>query len=271
MTNFIKTGVIGHPISHSKSPIIHNYWIDKYELSGAYKAIDIQPNNLKQDVQQLIDDGYKGFNVTVPHKIAIMDLCYEIDDLAKIIGAVNTVYIKDGKLYGTNTDAYGFTQNIKINAPHFDFRSKKAVILGAGGAAKSILYALEKAGISEIIIANRTRGKADKLAHGIIKSIDWEQRNNALKDADIIINTTSLGMTGQPALSMDLTKINPNALITDIVYAPLLTDLLLQAKSKNLEIVTGIGMLLHQARAGFELWYGTNPEVTKELEQMVLT
>ncbi len=271
MTNFIKTGVIGHPISHSKSPLIHNYWIEKYGINGEYKSIDIHPDNLQSGVQKLIDEGYKGFNVTVPHKINIMDLCYEIDDLAKEIGAVNTVTIKDGKLYGTNTDAYGFAQNIKINAPNFDFKKGKAVILGAGGAAKAALYALEKEAVPEIIITNRTKEKADNLAHGIIKSIDWEQKNNAIKGANLIINTTSLGMTGKPNLDIDITKISPHALINDIVYAPLYTDLLKTAKSKNIQIVTGIGMLLYQACRGFELWNGTTPNVTKELEDLALS
>ncbi len=267
MTDFIKTGVIGHPISHSKSPLIHNYWLEKYGLNGAYKAIDIRPNDLKQDIQKLIDQGYTGFNVTIPHKISIMDLCDEIDDLAKEIGAVNTVTIKDGKLYGTNTDAYGFIQNIKSNEPDFDFKAGKAVILGAGGAANAIAYALIKEGVPEIIITNRTKEKAQKLARGIIKVTDWEDRNEAIKNANLVINTTSLGMAGQPALDIELSN---NNLVTDIVYAPLHTDLLKQAQSKNIKIVTGIGMLLHQACRGFELWNGVFPSVTNELEQMVL-
>ncbi len=267
MTNFIKTGVIGHPIKHSKSPLIHNYWLKKYGLNGTYKAIDILPNNLKQDIQKLIDEGYTGFNVTIPHKISIMGLCDEIDDIAYEIGAVNTVTIKNGKLYGTNTDAYGFIQNIKSNEPDFNFKAGKAVILGAGGAANAIAYALIKEGIPEIIITNRTKEKAQELARGIIKVVDWQDRNEAVKDANLVINTTSLGMIGAPALDIELSN---NNLVTDIVYAPLYTDLLKQAQSKNIKIVTGIGMLLHQACRGFELWNGVFPKVTNELKQMVL-
>ncbi len=270
MSDFIKTGVIGHPIKNSKSPIIHNYWINEYGLSGTYKAIDIHPDNLKTGVQKLIDEGYAGFNVTLPHKVSIMALCKEIDDLAREIGAVNTVTIKGGKLYGTNTDAYGFIKNIKINAPNFDFKKGRAVVLGAGGAAKSVLYALLQEGVPEIIITNRTKEKADSMASGIIKSANWEKRNSIIENANLIVNTTSLGMIGKPALDIKLSNKN-NVLVTDIVYAPLYTDLLKAAKSQNLEIVTGIGMLLHQARLGFKLWNGVMPEVTKKLEEMVLS
>lgn len=274
MPNFIKTAVIGHPISHSKSPLIHNYWLKKNALNGDYKAIDIHPDSLEKDVQQLIDDGYSGFNITIPHKITIMELCEEVDTLAQKIGAVNTVTIKEGKLYGTNTDTYGFIQNIKTNAPKFDLRKGKAVILGAGGAANAVLYALLEGGVPEVIITNRTRAKAEELirfASDKIKIIDWDRRNEVCEDANFIINTTALGMVGKPELEIDISKANPNALITDIVYAPLITDLLKQAQSHGFKTVTGIGMLLHQARPGFELWNGIMPEVTPELEKLILS
>ncbi len=274
---FIKTAVIGHPIKHSKSPIIHGYWLDLYGLSGSYEAIDIKPQNIKAQVQDLVNQGYSGFNVTIPHKVSFMALCDEIDDLAKSIGAVNTVTIKNGKLYGTNTDAYGFTQNIKetvnLNAWDWSFNQGKAVVLGAGGAAKAITYALIQEGVQEIIITNRTREKAEELAKldkSKISVIDWEKRNQVLENANLIINTTSLGMNAKPPLDIDLSLAPKNALVTDIVYSPLYTDLLNQAKSKDLRIVTGIGMLLYQARAGFELWNGVMPDVTSELEELVL-
>jgi len=274
---FIKTAVIGHPIKHSKSPLIHSYWLDLYDLSGSYEAIDIKPKNLKQGVQDIVNQGYSGFNVTIPHKVSIMDLCDEIDDLAKSIGAVNTVTIKNGKLYGTNTDAYGFAQNIKetviLNNWSWSFNQGKAVVLGAGGAAKAITYALIQEGVQEIIITNRTRGKAEeltKLDRNKISVIDWDKRNQILENTNLIINTTSLGMNAKPPLDIDLSLTPPNALVTDIVYSPLYTDLLNQAKSKDLRIVTGIGMLLYQARAGFELWNGVMPDVSPELEELVL-
>ncbi len=269
----IKTAVIGHPISHSKSPLIHNYWIEKHGLNGGYQAINIHPDNIRTDVQALVGKGYAGFNVTVPHKIAIMELCDEIDDLAKSIGAVNTVTIKNGRLYGTNTDAYGFIQNIKQNAPDFDFTSGRIVVLGAGGAANAVLYALLQEGAQEIIITNRTREKAQGLAafnNKIIKVADWGDRNDICSGASLIINTTALGMTGKPPLTIDISGADNNALVTDIVYSPLQTDLLKQAQSHGFQTVTGIGMLLHQARPAFKLWHGVMPEVDKTLEKLVL-
>ena len=270
---FIKTAVIGHPISHSKSPLIHSYWLDSYGLSGSYEAIDIKPENLKQDVQDLVNKGYKGFNITVPHKVAIMDVCDEVDPLAQIIGAVNTVVIEDGKLSGTNTDAYGFVQNIMQNAPGFDFTQGKALVLGAGGAAKAIVYALLEKNVPEIIITNRTKDKAESLCalnRSKVVAGDWDERNNYVSDVHLIVNTTSLGMEGHPPLEIDLSSANKDTLVTDIVYAPLHTDLLKQAKAKKLQTVTGIGMLLHQACSGFELWNDVMPHVTPELEKLVL-
>ncbi len=274
MHDFIKSAVIGHPISHSKSPLIHNYWINKYKLSGKYKAVDISPDNLAKDVQDLIDDGYSGFNVTIPHKIAIMDLCHEIDEIALNIGAVNTVSIKGGKLYGTNTDAYGFVQNIKTNIPDFDFTKARAVIIGAGGAANAVLYALLDENIEDIIITNRTIEKAQNLAKmnsEKVKVASWDQRNNICKNANLIINTTSLGMKSNPELDIDISGARSGALVTDIVYEPLETHLLKQAKALDFQVLNGIGMLLHQARLGFKLWNGVLPEVTKDLERLVLS
>ncbi len=275
--SFIKTGVIGHPIAHSKSPLIHSYWLDLYGFNGSYETIDIKTENLKQDVLNLVNNGYSGFNVTVPHKIAMMDLCDEIDDLAKTIGAVNTVTIKDGKLYGTNTDAFGFIQNIKdtVQRENWDwsFEKGKALVLGSGGAANAIIYALIKEGVPAITITNRTREKAEelqKIAPDKISVVEWSERNNACKDVQLIVNTTALGMSGKPPLEIDISQAPNTALVNDIVYAPLYTDLLKQAKARNLKVVKGIGMLLHQARPGFEKWNGKMPEVTKELEEIVL-
>lgn len=271
---FIKTAVIGHPIAHSKSPLIHNHWIAEHHLNGTYDAIDIAPHDLKTGIQNLIDQGYKGFNVTVPHKVAIMALCSDIDTLAQKIGAVNTVIIKDGKLYGSNSDAYGFIQNIKEKAQdNWSFQDKNALVLGAGGAANAIIYALLMENVRTITITNRTREKAESLRHFApdkITVIDWEKRNTACQDKDLIINTTALGMDGKAPLDIDISKAHQHALVTDIVYAPLYTDLLKQAQTKGLHTVTGIGMLLHQARPGFEKWHGVMPKVTGKLEGLVL-
>lgn len=273
----IKTGVIGHPIAHSKSPFIHSHWFDLYKLSGLYTKIDTPPENLKQDVQNIVDQGFVGFNVTVPHKVSIMALCDHVDELAQKIGAVNTVTIKDGKLYGTNTDAFGFIENIKETVQRnnwgWDFKDGKAVIFGAGGAANAIIYALLQEGVPEIVITNRTLEKAQNLTTfdpSCISAQPWDNRNDILKNANLIVNTTSLGMEKQPALEIDLSHTPNSALVNDIVYAPLYTDLLTQAKNKGLKTVTGIGMLLHQARPGFELWNGILPDVTPQLEKLIL-
>ncbi len=273
-SDFIKMAVIGNPVAHSKSPLIHNEWLRKYELNGFYKAIDIKANALSDGVKALVERGYAGFNVTLPHKIAIMDLCDEIDEHARSIGAVNTVSIRDDKLYGTNTDSFGFAQNIlsATNLGNWSFKDGTAVVLGAGGAARAVLYALLEEGVPSIILLNRTREKAEKLArmNKRIKVADWGERNVAIENASLIVNTTSLGMEGKPPLEIDLSFVPASALVTDIVYAPLMTDLLKQARARNLRYVTGIGMLLHQARRGFELWNGILPEVTPELEKKVL-
>lgn len=272
MTGAIKTAVIGHPVSHSKSPLIHNYWIQKYGLAGSYKAIDIPPENLAVEIRRLADQGYAGFNVTIPHKESIVSLCDEVDETARTIGAVNTVVIKNGKLGGLNTDAFGFAENVKQNAPGFSFSSGPAVVLGAGGAARAVIYALLQEGAPEIILLNRTREKAGALAAGNpkIKILDWEFRADALVGANILINATALGMRGAAPLGLDLAKLLPAALVHDIIYAPLETELVKNARARGNPAVTGIGMLLHQARPAFKAWYGVMPEITPELESMVL-
>lgn len=274
--SFIKTGVIGHPISHSKSPLIHNYWIKQHGLNGSYDAIDIAPEALKSGVQGLIDEGYAGFNVTIPHKEAIMALCDEVDGNAELCGAVNTVIIKDGKLYGFNTDSFGFLSNIKQAYPAFDFEEGAAVVIGAGGAARAIVSGLVGHRIPEVILINRTKARAEKIAEDIglntdlVEVVDWEERHDALQWANLVVNASSLGMKGQPSLDLNLDKLSENALVNDIVYSPLETDLLKSAKAKGHKTVTGIGMLLHQARPAFQKWYGIMPDVDSALEQLVL-
>lgn len=270
----MKAAVIGRPIAHSKSPIIHNYWLEKYGLAGSYEAIDILPDNLGDNIKKLVNANYNGFNVTVPYKQKILEVCDEIGKTAEEIGAVNTIIIRDNKLFGTNTDAFGFTENIKIAQPEFDFENKTAFVLGAGGAARAVIYGLKDRGIGRIKISNRTQGRAEELKSlepEIIQIIQWDRRSEALSDTDLLVNTTSLGMTGKPPLEIDLSALPKEALVNDIVYAPLMTDLLIQAKAHGNKIVTGIGMLLHQARPAFEAWTGILPEVTAELEEKVLS
>ncbi len=272
MSDKANTGVIGHPISHSKSPIIHNYWLKKYGIEGQYVAIDIPCEDLKSRVQQLINESYRGFNVTVPHKESILELCDTIDDTAAKIGAVNTVTIKDGKLEGRNTDAFGFIENIKQNAANFDFKGKTVTVLGAGGAARAVIYGLLGQGVSKIYLCNRTPQKAEKLLQHFtnLELTPWCSKIKSLYESNLLVNTTSLGMQGQPSLEIDLLDLPQNAVVCDIVYNPLITPLLSAAKARGNPIVTGIGMLLHQARPAFEAWYGVMPEVDDELLKQVM-
>jgi shikimate dehydrogenase len=271
--SFIKCGVIGHPIAHSKSPLIHNHWIAQYGLSGIYDAVDIAPDTLKDGITKLIDAGYAGFNVTAPHKQAVMHLCAEIDDTACAIGAVNTVAIKDGTLHGFNTDAFGFIENVRQHAFGVDFAARPVVVLGAGGAARAIVYGLLEAGAKEIIVTNRTFEKAQDIAainKDIVRAAAWDARAKILEGAGFLVNTTALGMAGKDALEIDLSRLPKDAVVSDIVYAPLMTELLTQADAGGRQIVTGIGMLLHQARPAFEKWFGVLPDVTPALEAKVL-
>jgi shikimate dehydrogenase len=271
--SFVRAGVIGFPIKHSKSPIIHNYWITQHGLEGSYKAIEIPPDALRETIDLLIGEGYAGFNVTIPHKETIFKLCDGVDERAQAIGAVNTVKIRDGKLHGTNTDAFGFIANIKHHVPEYSFHKGPAALLGAGGAARAIIYGLLEEGVPQIVLTNRTRDKAETLkamAPDKITIVDWEKRNDAFTDAALIVNSTALGMTGKDALDVNLDKAPEDALVTDIVYAPLMTDLLKQAQMRGNPVVGGIGMLLHQARPAFHAWFGVMPVVTDALVAEVL-
>lgn len=278
MTEFIKTGVIGYPISHSKSPIIHNYWIAVNSCNGEYHAIPIVPEKLKEGVQLLINEGFKGFNVTVPHKQAIMEFCHEVDPLAREVGAVNMVTIRNGLLYGSNTDVFGFAENLKTASKNFGFswmaESGSAVVLGAGGAARAVLHGLIKENVPEILITNRTPEKAQALVAidpSRIRAIAWEDRSRVLSNANLLVNTTSVGMNDVGDLEMDFSEANEDMLVHDIVYAPLYTKLLKDAREHDLRVLTGIGMLLHQAQPAFEEWYDVFVDVTPELEDRVLS
>jgi shikimate dehydrogenase len=272
MSEFIKTGVIGHPVSHTRSPLIHNYWIEKYGLKGSYEAMDIKPENLGRKLKCLIGEGYKGFSVTLPHKELVAKLCDDIDDIARKVGAVNTVYIENGRLCATNTDVFGFTENIRQSQPGFDFKAGPAVVLGAGGASRAVIYALVEEGVPEIYLLNRSRGKSDAIStlYSRIKPLPWDQRDKIIAHANILVNTTALGMSGKPELEIDLSALPQTALVNDIVYAPLITPLLQNAHARGNKVVTGIGMLLQQARPAFNKWYGVMPDSDAALERKVL-
>ncbi|MFD2204876.1 shikimate dehydrogenase [Kiloniella antarctica] len=270
-------GVVGWPISHSKSPRLHGYWLEKLAIDGAYLPLAVEPDNFEETLHGLMNAGFQGVNVTVPHKEAALRFCNEVDPLARRIGAVNTIIFKNGRSFGSNTDAFGFIENLRQNSDQLNFSSAKVVVLGAGGAARGVIVALQDAGVSNILLVNRTKTRSEALAQGVsegqnnkIQVCAWEDRNNILSGADLLVNTTSLGMAGQPPLDLDLTGLPLSAVVTDIVYAPLITPLLDMARSRGNEIVDGLGMLLHQARPGFEAWFGEKPIVTPRLREFVL-
>ena len=269
-------GVMGWPVSHSKSPRLHGYWLAKYGIDGSYMPLPVEPENFQSALISLRNLGFSGVNVTIPQKEMAMPECDELSDRARRIGAVNTVtFAKDGRLLGDNTDGFGFIENLRQEAPDIDFTSGPAVVLGAGGASRAILVALLDEGSPEIRIANRTRARAEDLVREFndprLTVIDWPVSPDALSDVSLLVNTTSLGMVGQPKLDIDLDGLPTSAMVTDIVYAPLITGLLQQAKDRGNPIVDGLGMLLHQARPGFHRWFGIDPEVTQELRDFVLS
>ncbi|MCO4826174.1 MAG: shikimate dehydrogenase [Amylibacter sp.] len=267
-------GVLGNPIAQSKSPRLHRHWLRKYGLLGDYVPLHVTEENLETVVRAMPKMGFVGANVTLPHKIAVMQFADQITDRATLIGAANTLTFKDdGKIIADNTDGYGFMANLKQNAPDWDPTSGPAVLLGAGGAARAIIVALADAGVTEILLTNRTRTKADALRaeFGIrIRVVDWVQAGNILEGAATVINSTSLGMTGNAALRIPLDGLKKGTLVTDIVYSPLRTRLLEEAETAGCTVVDGLGMLLHQGVPGFERWFGVRPEVDDETRQAVL-
>jgi len=267
-------GVIGWPVSHSKSPRLHGYWLEKHQIDGTYLPLPVHPENFITAVQAMQMMGFKGANVTVPHKENALKIADETSMQAQQIGAANTLIFKDdGTIFADNTDGYGFYQNLITGAPHWQPQSGTAVVLGAGGAARAVLVALAQAGVSEIRLINRTKKRAEKLAAELdvpITVVDWEEREQALGGANLLTNTTTLGMQGQRLLEIDLFDLPKTAVVNDIVYAPLMTNLLEKAQAHGCATVDGLGMLLHQARPGFKAWFGIDPVVDDDLRQFVL-
>jgi len=263
-------GVIGWPVEHSLSPRLHGHWLYRYGIDGAYMALPVRPEHAAEVLHTLPRMGFAGTNVTVPHKETALAVVDQATDTARRIGAVNTVIVQpDGSLLGDNTDAFGFLQNLG----GWQGRDQTAVVIGAGGAARAVCVALLDAGVAAIRLLNRTRARADELAaeiEGAITVEDWDRRGDALADAGLLVNTTSLGMAGQPPLQLPLDDLLAAALVTDIVYTPLETPLLAAARARGNAAVDGLGMLLHQARPGFAAWFGREPEVDDELRQFVL-
>jgi shikimate dehydrogenase len=268
-----KACVIGWPIEHSRSPLIHGYWLARHGIEGAYERIAVAPDELEEFLATLEAKGYRGVNVTVPHKEAALRLADEADEVARAIGAANTLWLEDGRLIASNTDAYGFVTHLDDIAPGWHAADHPACVLGAGGATRAVLKGLSDRGLSEIRLTNRTRGRAEALAREFGPAIavyDWEDRGRALRGCGLLINTTSLGMAGAPPLELELAGLRDDAIVADIVYAPLETNLLAQARERGLRAVDGLGMLLHQAVPGFEKWFGVRPEVTEELRRRIV-
>ncbi len=264
--------VIGHPIAHSRSPLIHGSWIAEYGLQGSYERIDVAPAELPAFIDRLRSGAFTGGNVTVPHKEAVLALLDEASEAVRVMGAANTLWMEGGRLCGDNTDAAGFLAHLDASAPGWSGRVGTALILGAGGAARAVIHGLRQRGVARIIVVNRNRERANQLVAalaGPLEAADWSARHARVASADLIVNTTSLGMNGQPPLILDLEGLRPGAVVDDIVYVPLRTPLLAQAERLGGVAVDGLGMLLHQAVPGFARWFGVTPAVTPALRALL--
>ena len=267
-------GVIGHPISHSKSPKLHNYWLSKYNINGFYIPFSVTTDKLQASIKSLIGLGFNGVNVTIPHKTNVLSFADSVTDRAALIGAANTLYFsKNGKIHADNTDGYGFIQNIIDEIPDYDFYDRTALIYGAGGSARAIASALISNGVKEVGITNRTRSKAQIISEDLgakVAVVDWRAAPETIGKADLIINATSMGMIGQPEFSQPISRAKKTALVIDIVYNPLVTELLKEATKLKLKTVGGIGMLINQAVPGFEHWFQKSPVIDDEIRKFIV-
>ena len=266
-------GVMGWPVTHSRSPLIHNYWIEKHGLKGAYVPLQVAPERLEAALRGLVALGFAGCNITLPHKVDAMQWMDRVDPVARRIGAINTVVVShDGSLTGLNTDAYGFIQSLHDVESSWQAHRGPAVVLGAGGAARAVVASLVDEGAQEVRLLNRTDAKALELAAQMgpaVKALPWSQRHEALAGCALLVQTTTQGMHGQPALDLRLDLLPSSALVCDVVYVPLDTPLLSEAKRRGHQVVDGLGMLLNQARPAFEAWFGVRPEITPALRAKV--
>ena len=267
-------GVIGSPIAHSKSPRLHRHWLAKYGLAGDYVPLHVEKDDLPDVLRALPKMGFVGANVTIPHKVAVLEIADQVSDRASLIGAANTLtFLEGGKIIADNTDGYGFLANLKQGAPQWRPDLGPAAVLGAGGAARAVIVSLLDAGVPEILLANRTRTKADVLRSEFgsrVRVFEWVQAGNMIEPATTVVNTTSLGMVGSPDLRVPLDGLQPGTVVTDLVYNPLRTHLLDEAEKVGCTVVDGLGMLLHQGVPGFERWFGVRPEVDQATRDAVL-
>lgn len=267
-------GVIGHPVVHSKSPVLFRHWLTAYDLPGHYIHLDIAPADLRDVIRTMPRMGFVGANVTIPHKQQVMDLADQVSDRAIRIGAANTLtFGADGAIHADNTDGYGFLENLRQSAPGWEPAQGMAIVLGAGGAARAVLASLLDAGVPHIMLSNRTSDRAHDLARDFgdrIEVVDWDTIPALLDRGRLVVNTTSLGMSGKSPLTMPLDRLHDGQLVTDLVYVPLRTRLLEEAAARGCATVDGLGMLLHQAVPGFQRWFGTRPAVTAATRKAIL-
>jgi shikimate dehydrogenase len=273
VARFKTAGLIGWPVAQSRSPMLHNYWLNKYAIPGAYLPLPVAPGRVEAALRGLVALGFSGCNVTIPHKQEAMRLVDRVDPVGQRMGAINLVVVEaDGSLSGYNKDGYGFVENLRDGGPGWRGDAGPAVVLGAGGGARSVVASLLDQGVPEIRLANRTRAHAETIAAEFgepVVVLDWAERHAALAGAQLLVNTTNQGMIGQPALDLALDALPGAALVCDIVYNPLETPLLAAARRRGHPVVNGLGMLLHQARPAFEAWFGVAPEITPELRAAV--
>ena len=273
MTPYKLAGVMGWPVAHSRSPVIHNHWIAHHGLNGAYVLLPVHPQKLEQALRALPVLGFAGCNLTIPHKVEALSLVDRLDHLAARIGAINTIVVEaDQSLTGRNTDAFGYIESLKDAQPHWQADAGPAVVIGAGGAARAIIVSLIDQGAREIRLTNRSWAKAHDMAQEFgapVSAIAWEDRHDALAGAALLVNTTNQGMHGEAALDLRLDALPVTALVSDIIYVPMETPLLGAARRHGNETVNGLGMLLNQARPAFEAWFGVRPDITPELLRQV--
>ncbi|RNF34675.1 shikimate dehydrogenase [Paracoccus methylarcula] len=267
-------GVIGLPIAHSRSPKLHAHWLKRYAIDGYYIPMPVMPENLAEMLRALPRLGFVGINVTIPHKEAVLTLADVVTDRAALIGAANTLIFRpDGKIHADNTDGYGFIANLRQSAPEWVPDRGPAAIIGAGGAARAVVASLLDSGVGELRITNRTRVRSEQIRSEFGARVivyDWAQAGNMLEGSATVVNATSLGMRGKQPLRIPLDALSPDALVTDLVYTPLITPFLAEAQARGCRIVDGLGMLLHQAAPGFERWFGQRPTVDDETRRIVL-
>ncbi len=270
---FVLAGVMGWPVAHSRSPVIHNHWIAQYGLRGTYVQLPVQPERLEDAIRGLKALGFAGCNVTVPHKVRAMEMMDELHPVARRMAAINTIVVReDGSLYGMNNDGAGWIQSLRDADPTWRADAGPALVLGAGGASRAIVVALLEEGAPEVRLTNRTRDKAEALAQEFgpkVKVIDWKDRNAAMAGMSLLVNATTQGMHGQPALEVSLDDLPKTAMVSDAIYIPLETPLLAAARQRGHRTVNGLGMLLNQARPAFQAWTGVMPEITPALRAAI--